>query len=92
MLSEHLRKRLKEASSQGKIGNGLSQDTCAKRIDEVLLELHMLELGAFVTTARRSDEGGVIFYDDFKRLEQRCFYDYPTRVTAYKSFVKPLQQ
>jgi len=91
MLSEHLRKRLKEASSNGKIGAGHGAEYCARRIDDVLLDLHKLEPTAFLTTARRNEEGNVIFYDNVNMLEERSFYDYPVRVTAYKSFVRPLK-
>ncbi len=88
MLSQQARQRLIEASSKGKKDSTLKQ--AIQRIDQVLYELHGTEPMSFVTTAHKNEEGVIFFNDNIRMLEERNFYDYPVKVSGFKSYVNPL--
>jgi hypothetical protein len=68
-------------------------EVIAKRIDQVLYELHMENPLAFVTNASLTLDG-VEFLPITSMTKRRSFYDEPVKIKSYdyKSYVRPLKR
>ena len=89
-LNSYHRQLLWNASSKNVANKNLSPLALARKIDEVVVKLHMENPTAFITTVHEDVSGETVFKGIPALLKDRMFYDEPLSVRrdSYKSFVK----